>query len=357
GTGGKVTWRFRARDVRDFAFAASSRYLWRAARIPVPGITGGVAMHVLNRPGAAGWDSVPGFLRHTMEFYSRELIPYAYPQITAVEGPVAGMEHPQLIFIGRVDDVDVMRYLVIHEAGHEWFPMMVQQDEAAYAWMDEGLNTYYDERAQHAARPDSDFHAESRASYLQLAGTRNERALSTHIDQVSGAAWGVTAYQKPAVLTRALRSVVGDETFERTMRAYARDWLFRHPTPWDFFNAFEREHGADLDWLWHPWWHTTRTLDQAIARVEPVAGAVRVTVEDRGRIAVPTRLLVTMEGGATARAEIPVERWLEGGTLSVTVDVPAAAPVVRVEIDPEHWFPDVRPANNVWPAAAESPAP
>ena len=355
GTGGKVTWRFRARDVRDFAFGTSGRYVWRAGRIRIPGGDGrtrDVAMHVLNRPGAAGWAQVPGDLRHTIEFYSAALIPYIYPQITAVEGPVAGMEHPQLVFIGRVDDPDVMRYLVIHEAGHEWFPMMVQQDEAAYAWMDEGLNTYYDELAQHAAVPDSQFHGGSLRGYLEIAGTRTESPLSTHIDRVESEAWGVAGYSKPALLTRALRSIVGDETFERTMRTYTRDWLLKHPTPWDFFNAFEREHGQDLDWFWHPWWFTTRTLDQAVAAVEPMAGGVRVTVEDRGRIAVPTRLLLTLQGGATVRAEIPVARWLDGGTRSVAIEVPAAAPVVRVEIDPEEFFPDVRPENDVWPAAA-----
>lgn len=355
GTGGKVTWRFRARDVRDFAFGTSGRYVWRASRLRIPGADGrtrDVAIHALNRPGAAGWDVVPGDLRHTIEFYSGALVPYLYPQITAVEGPVPGMEHPQLIFVGRVEDRDVMRYLVIHEAGHEWFPMMVQQDEAAYAWMDEGLNTYYDELAQQAVVPDSQFHRGSLESYRQIAGTRTERSLSTHIDEVGGQAWGVAGYSKPAVLMRALRSVVGAETFDRTMRTYARDWLLKHPTPWDFFNAFEREHGQDLDWFWYPWWFTTRTLDQAVAAVEPVPGGVRVTVEDRGRIAAPTRLLLTLEGGATARAEIPVERWLQDGARSVTVQVPAAAPVVRVEIDPEEFFPDVRPANNVWPAPA-----
>jgi hypothetical protein len=354
GSGGKVTWRFRARDVRDFAFGTSARYVWRASRARIPGADGrprDVAIHALHRPGAAGWDVVPGDLRYTMEFYSGALIPYIYPQITAVEGPVAGMEHPQLVFIGRVDDRDVMRYLVIHEAGHEWFPMMVQQDEAAYAWMDEGLNTYYDELAQQAAVPDSQFHLESLESYRQIAGTRAERSLSTHIDEVSGQAWGVAGYSKPAVLLRALRSVVGEETFDRTMRTYARDWLLKHPTPWDFFNAFEREHGRDLDWFWYPWWFTTRTLDHAVVAVEPVAGGVRVTVQDRGQVAAPTRLVLTLQGGSTTRAEIPVERWLEGGTRSVTIEVPAAAPVVRVEIDPEQHFPDARPANNVWPAA------
>lgn len=353
GTSGKVTWRFRARDVRDFAFGTSGRYVWRASRVRIPTPDGpprDVAIHALHRPGAPGWDVVPGDLRYTMEFYSSAIIPYIYPQITAVEGPVPGMEHPQLIFIGRVDDRNAMRYLVIHEAGHEWFPMMVQQDEAAYAWMDEGLNTWYDELAQRAAVPDSQFQLESLESYRRIAGTAAERALSTPMDQVRGEAWGVTGYFKPAVMMRALRSVVGDETFDRAMRTYARDWLLKHPTPWDFFNTFEREHGRDLDWFWYPWWFTTRTLDHALTAVEPVPGGVRVTVEDRGQIAAPTRLVLTLEGGATVRAEIPVERWLRGDARAITGEIPAAAPVVRVEIDPEQFFPDVRPANNVWPA-------
>ena len=351
GENGRVTWRFTARDVRDFAWAASNRYVWDARRAEVPDAGGGtrrVVVHSLYRPGAPNWDEAARFTQHATEYLSRELVPYAYPQITVAEGPIYGMEYPMVIFIGRPTARLQLYEVIAHEVGHEWYPMMVGQDEAAFAWMDEGFATYLENRAVADFFPDHDPFVEPRQSYLNLAGNRGEVPLMRHIDLVFGEAWGVSAYSKPGALMRSLQRVLGDSVFWRGMRTYTNEWMFKHPYPWDFFNTMERVSGRELDWFFYPFWFRTVTLDQEIAAVRPGAGEVQVTVRDLGQVPAPAEIVVTQAGGERVTHVIPVERWLSPSTRSVTVGIPVTGTVTRVELDPEQYFPDVNRRNNVW---------
>jgi hypothetical protein len=353
GQGGKLTWRFHAAGVRDFAFATSDRYLWDATRAAVPDSAGGtryVPVHALYRRGAPKWEQGARFGQHALGFLSRLVIPYLYPQVTISEGPEYGMEYPMLVFIGRPTKAEELQSVIAHEVGHEWFPMMVGADEAAFAWMDEGINTYDEARAVKDFYPASEPWAESRTAYLGIAGSKAEAPMMKHIDQVDDAASGISAYFKPGTVLRSLNAVVGDSVFRLAMRTYAREWLLKHPYPWDFFRTFQRVSGRDLDWFFEPWWFRTAILDQAVADVKEIPGGVRVTVRDLGGAPAPTPIVVTADDGTVARAEIPGERWAVERRLSVTVDVPIRGRVTRVEIDPEHLFPDVHLDNNVWTA-------
>lgn len=347
---GQVTWRFTATDVRDFAWAASNRYVWEAARARIPGAGGGsrdVVVHSLYRGGAPHWQESVRMGRHAMEQMSRALVPYAYPQITIAEGPVYGMEYPMVIFIGRPTQRLELYEVIAHEIAHQWFPMMVGQDEAAYAWMDEGLATYKEANAVADYFPNTDPWLIPRQQYLAIAGTRDEAPMMRHIDLVFGQGFAVSAYFKPGTLMRSLQRVLGEDVFREALRTYTREWTFRHPTPWDFFNTMERVSGRDLDWFFYPWFFRTVTFDQAIGAVEVVPGAVRVTVRDLGQVPGPTDVVVTTSAGPVVR-EIPIEQWLVPGTRSVTVEIPVTGTVTRVELDPLHFFPDANRRNNVW---------
>jgi hypothetical protein len=356
GNRGQVTWRFRATDVRDFAFALSDRYVWDAGRATIPAEGGGtrdVAVHALYRPGASGWERAARYGQHAVGFFSRQIVPYLYPQVTVTEGSVGGMEYPQLVFIGKPATAEALESVIAHEVGHEWFPMMVGSDEAAFAWMDEGITTYHEDMATADFFPGSTGAEETATSYLRVAGKDNEVPLMRHTDLVSPyGARTVAAYTKPAAVLRALRSVVGRATLDRAMRTYAREWQLKHPYPWDFFDTVEREAGRDLDWFWHPWFFETATLDQAVTAVENVDGGVRVTVRSSGGVAMPARVRVTTEGGASTEGEVEVERWIADRRRTVTLLVPTyGGAVTRVEVDPEHAYPDVDRANNVWTPA------
>lgn len=354
---GRLTWRFQASDVRDFAFATSDRYLWDAARVQVPTDDGAgtraVTIHSLYRPGAPGWGESARYGTHSIGFFSRLLIPYPYPQAVVSEGPIYGMEYPGLVFIARPTDPHDLYAVIAHELGHQWFPMTVGQNEAAYPWMDEGFTTFDEDTARAEFFPGSDPFGETRAAYLNVAGTEREVPLMRHTDLVTPyGARTVAAYSKPGVLLRSLRSIVGDTTFIRGMRTYAREWKFRHPYPWDYFSTMERVSGRDLDWFFYPWWFETGTLDYAIAGVEQGQGSVTVTLRDLGDIPAPVAVVVTAENGAATRIQVPIETWTVDRYRSVPVSIPVYGRAVRVEVDPEQLFPDVNRENNVWTPTA-----
>jgi hypothetical protein len=151
--------------------------------------------------------------------------------------------------------------------------------------MDEGLTTFHEDEAREAFFPGTRAHDETRDAYLRVAGRDNEVPLMRHTDLVSPyGARTVAAYSKPGTMLVALRGVVGRETFDRAMRTYATEWMFKHPYPWDFFNTFERVAGRDLDWFFYPWWFETGTLDYAVGPVRAVDGGVEVTITDLGDI-------------------------------------------------------------------------
>ena len=351
--GGKATWRFAARNVRDFAFATSDRYVWDAARATVPDGQGGtrsVAVNALYRPGAAGWERAWSYGRHALGYLSRLIVPYPWEQATIAEGPIAGMEYPMLVFINRPSQPEALQSVIAHELGHEWFPMLVGSDEASYAWMDEGVNSYHEDRAREDYFPGSPARAETRAAYLRVAGHDTEVPLMRHTDLVSPyGARTVAAYSKPAAVLVGLRGVLGDSTFDRAMREYARAWSYRHPQPWDFFSTVERVAGRDLDWFWTPWFFETGVMDQAIESVRPVSGGVEVVVRDRGDNPMPVWVAVSSGAGVVTEQEAPATDWLaRGGTRTLTLLVPTQGAATRVEIDPRQLFPDAGRSNNLW---------
>jgi hypothetical protein len=354
---GRLTWRFRARDVRDFAFAASDRYVWDATRADVATDDGGrrtVPVHALYRPGAPGWEEAARYGRHSLWFFSEALIPYLYPQVTIAEGSVGGMEYPQIVFIGKPQTPQALYSVIAHEVMHQWFPMMVGQDEATYTWMDEGVTVYYQDRAKDDFWPGVDHFGATQAAYLRVAGTDAEVPVMRHTDLVTPhGARGVAAYTKPGTVLRALAAVVGDTVFDDAMRTYAREWLLRHPYPWDLFSTIQRVSGQELDWFFYPWLFETGVLDQAIESVTPTDRGVRIVLRDRGDIAMPVDLAVTMEDGAVFRMEIPVEHWTSPPVRRLEATLPAPSGVVRVEIDPDRAFPDADRGNNVWVAEAQ----
>ena len=351
GENGRVTWRFSARDVRDFAWATSNRYLWDARVADIPTAEGGTRkalVHALYRAGAPSWNEAALFGDHSTEIFSRTLVPYAYPQITVSEGPIYGMEYPMIIFIGRPETRRELYQVIAHEVAHEWHPMMVGQDEAAFAWMDEGFTTFNEARATVDFFPTFDAWEEPREVYLSIAGNKGEAPLMRNIELVFGPANVVSAYYKPGTLLRALQRTLGDSVFFQAMRTYEREWMFKHPQPWDFFNTMERVSGRDLDWFWFPFWYRTVLMDQELASVAPAPGGIQVTVRDLGQAPAPAEIVVTTADNRTIREVIPIERWLNPSTRSVTLTIPVTGTVTRVEIDPDYYYPDANRRNNIW---------
>ena len=358
GFDGVLTWKFRARNVRDFDWGASSKYLWDAT-IALVGDRDGdhradtTMINTFYRPEARkwAWDRSAAYERSSVEFLSGYLWPYPWPQMTALEGPTScsGMEYPMLTCIGGPRDTLGLYSVQIHETAHMWFPMQVGSNERRYAWQDEGLTRFNQAQGMQAFFKGYDRERLARDSYLSIAGRDEEQPLMTHGDLFAPGtnAYQIATYDKTATNLVALRAIVGDTVFRSAYRTYGLRWQYKHPTPYDFFNTFNTLSGQDLSWFWRPWWFETWTLDQAIASASVVGGKLVVTIEDHGMAPMPVRLAVTRTDGRVERRVLPAGVWMSGAR-AVTTSFDAPATIVSVEIDPEQAFPDVDRRNNKW---------
>ena len=162
-------------------------------------------------------------------------------------------------------------------------------------------------------------------------------------------AYGNASYSKAATLFVTLRDLLGEDVYLRAYRSFLQDWISLHPTPWDLFNAFEREAGLELDWFWSSYFYETWTVDPAVASVESSGDGTVIRIEDRGFGPMPIRVQIQFESGNVVEREVEVGSWLTGDAM-VELRIPGASgQVVRVQLDPREWVPDLDRSNNVWP--------
>lgn len=359
---GTLTYRFLAKNVRDFVWTTSRVHLWTGTSALIPDRDGDgeqdrVAIHTLWREDRAPeWSEQALDAKQCLEYESRFTgIPYPWPHMTSVEANgfmPGGMEYPMFTLIGDAeeDGPGALFDYTSHELGHMWVPMIVGTNEKRHAWMDEGLTSFLEVEAGLALQPEMTtspgFFEEQ---YFNAAQNGLEQSMMRHHDYYEpGPAGNEASYSKPSLLLSSLRSLLGEEAFMRAYRTFLREWSFKHPTPWDFFNTIERVAGQDLDWFWNSWYYETWVLDQAVESVTRDGSGTVVTIVDRGFVPMPTRVRIETADGGTLLREIPVEHWLRGET-SAQIRVPGSAgDVLQVEIDPDHAFLDIDRTNNSW---------
>lgn len=277
---GKKTWIYAAKNVRDFAFAASRKFIWDAMKVDVEGKKVW-AMSLYPKEGNPLWGQYSTRLvAHTLTQYSKRTIAYPYPVAYSVHGPVGGMEYPMMSFNGARPQADgtyseatknFLILVIIHEVGHNFFPMIVNSDERQWSWMDEGLNSFLEGIV--CREWDRDFPADGIepqhiVPYMKLDPTKQNSIMSSS-DNILPGTFGPNAYSKPATGLNILReTIMGRELFDYAFKEYARRWAFKHPTPADFFRTMEDASAVDLDWFWKGWFYGVDALDQGIAEVE-----------------------------------------------------------------------------------------
>ena len=281
GTNKTKTWHFKAENVRDFAWASSRKFMWDAKGYHQGGKDQPLVMAMSFYPKEGGdlWKKYSTeSVVHTMEVYSRFSFDYPYPVAQSVNGPVGGMEYPMITFNGPRTDLQEdgtrtysqaeKRFLigvVIHEIGHIYFPMIVNSDERQWTWMDEGLNSFLDGVAGREWDPTIPWGVEPRdiTGYMT---SQTQVPIMTQSDSVLRL--GPNAYTKPAAALNILReTILGRELFDFAFKEYAQRWMFKRPTPSDFFRTMEEASGVDLDWFWRGWFYTTDHVDISLDSV------------------------------------------------------------------------------------------
>ncbi|NHZ98242.1 M1 family metallopeptidase [Massilia sp. CCM 8734] len=271
------TWHYKAKNVRDFAFASSRKFIWDAQGYK-KGDTDVMAMSYYPKEGNPLWERYSTqAIVHTIEQYNKYAFDYPYPIAISVNGPVGGMEYPMISFNGprptkdkKTGELTYSRRtkygligVIIHEVGHNYFPMIVNSDERQWTWMDEGLNSfleYLSERAWEDNFPDTRGDPRAIVDYMR---SKNQVPVMTNSESVLQR--GNNAYAKPATSLIVLReTVLGRELFDFAFREYAQRWKFKRPTPADFFRTMEDASGTDLDWFWRGWFYTTDAVDVSV---------------------------------------------------------------------------------------------
>ena len=276
------TWRFKAENVRDFAWASSRKFIWDAQGYRQDDADNPfvMAMSFFPKEGDPLWSrySTQAVI-HTMEVYSRFSFPYPYPTAQSVNGPAGGMEYPMITFNGprtelresgeRTYSRAAKRFLigvVIHEVGHFYFPMIVNSDERQWTWIDEGINSFLQFIAEQEWEDDYPSRRGEARWIVDYMKSENQVPIMTNSESVLQ--FGNNAYAKPATALNILReTILGRERFDFAFREFSQRWMFKRPTPADLFRTMEEASGVDLDWFWRGWFYSTNHVDISIDKV------------------------------------------------------------------------------------------
>ena len=355
---GNLTWHFTMKNSRDVAWAASKALVWDAARVNLPSGRKVLAMsaYPVESIGDTAYSRGTEYLKSSIEFYSAAY--YEYPWNTAVNigGTVTGMEYPAIIFNSYQATKSDLWFVISHEIGHNWYPMIVGSNERKYMWQDEGFNTfinYYDalhfNHGEYAK--DTNLIQNNLFTILQTETFLNNKTPLMLVPEAMGNEYN-QYYGKTMYGLQLLRNqILGADRFDYAFRKYTSAWAFKHPTPYDFFRCMNSAGGEDLNWFWKEWFFTTWKLDQAITGVnyidnDPANGAM-ITIENKDKMIMPVIVKIVQANGKSEILKLPVEIWQRGGTW--TLNYASTGKIEQVILDPEHVLPDMDRDNNVWP--------
>ena len=382
------TWKFYAENVRDYAFATSRKFIWDAMAVDINGKTVMAYSLYSKEANPLYGDHSTRAVAQTLKTYSKYTFDYPYHKAISVDGQM-GMEYPQICFNpGRPDAdgtySDKIKYrmikVTIHEVGHNFFPMIVNSDERQWTWMDEGLNSYMEMLAE--LDYDKDFpitrgYPKNIVKYM--SGDQSTIApIMSKGDHVYS--FGSNAYGKPATALWILReTIMGKELFDHAFRTYSQRWMFKHPSPADFFRTMEDASGIDLDWFWRGWFYTTDVTDIGIEGVRKFYATENISeetvdfVEDKseglnitkptsakskyfyeitfnkpGGLVMPIIVEYTYDDGSKEKKTYPAQIWRYNDK-KVTKAVHSDKQITKIVIDPDLETADVDLSNNSFP--------
>ena len=380
------TWKFFAENVRDYAFASSRKFIWDAMAVAINGKTVMAYSLYSKEANPLYGDHSTRAVAQTLKTYSKYTFEYPYHKAISVDGQM-GMEYPQICFNpGRPDLPDgsysdrikyIMIRVTVHEVGHNFFPMIVNSDERQWTWMDEGLNSY----VEMLTVLDYDANFPLRRGLPKnivgyMSGDQSKIApIMSKGDNVYE--FGNNAYGKPATALWILReTIMGKELFDHAFRTYSQRWMFKHPTPADFFRTMEDASGVDLDWFWRGWFYTTDVTDIGIKGVkkfqtnttgesvefvqdtsEGMGFAKKnenskfhyeITYNKPGGLVMPIIVEFKYKDGSTERKTYPAQIWRYNDK-EITKVFSSSKEIESIVIDPDLETADVDTSNNSFP--------
>ena len=380
------TWKFEAKNVRDYAFASSRKFIWDAMAVDINGKTVMAYSLYSKEANPLYGEHSTRAVAQTLKTYSKYTFDYPYHKAISVDGQM-GMEYPQICFNPGRPDADGtysdrtkyrMIKVTIHEVGHNFFPMIVNSDERQWTWMDEGLNSYVEMLAELAY--DKDFpitrgYPKNIIKYMNGDQSKIAPIMSKGDNVYS---FGSNAYGKPATALWILReTIMGPELFDHAFRTYSQRWMFKHPTPADFFRTMEDASGIDLDWFWRGWFYTTDVTDIGIKNVKKFHTKTKENevrfIEDTTKglgfgdakdsnskfhyeitynkpegLVMPIIVYYTYKDGTKERKVYPAQIW-RFNDKEITKVFSSSKEITKITIDPNQETADVNTSNNSWP--------
>ena len=350
---GNLTWHFKMQNTRDVAWAASTAFIWDAAKVNFPSGRKGIAMsaYPAESSGNDAWGRSTEYLKHSMEIYSKAYFEYPWNSAVNVSGVALGMEYPGIIFCLSNYKGARLWGDVTHEIGHNWFPMIVGSNERKYMWQDEGFNTFINETATQLFNNGEYYDPAKKAQSVLASFKTSKDPLMTPPEAIGLNDYG-QYYNKTALGLNMLRNtVLGKDRFDYAFNQYIKNWAMKHPLPYDFFRAMNDASGEDLNWFWRSWFFTTWKLDQAVQGVQyskNKADGALITLVNKEKMAMPVDLKIVQENGKVETIHLPVNIWQRNGTW--TFKYPSTSTITSIEIDPEHEMPDIDLKNNIYKA-------
>ncbi|MGH1337955.1 MAG: M1 family metallopeptidase [Aureispira sp.] len=391
-----LTWKFVAKNVHDFAWAGDPDYIH-----DIKEVENGLVLHFIYQDDEDYkdvWKKAQDKAVQAFRFIQKQYGDYPYAQYTIIQGGDGGMEYPMATLVKGRRNYGSLVGVIIHEAMHTWYQMLLGSNESLYAWMDEGFTSYASNVVRaHLFNSRGTFpHDGSYKGYEYLAKSGAEEPMSTHADHFNtNFAYGQAAYSKGAVFLGQLQYIIGETTFDKGMLSYYNEWRFKHPNPNDFIRVMEKESGLELDWYKEYWVHTTNKVDYAIADVVKgnkssadttvvkakdkqyfiASGKVErkgtsIYLERKGKMPMPLDVVVTYKQGKLTQIKtfnIPLEIMrgskpdeMKNGNQTVMPDWKWTHPVYelnipikyadieKIEIDPSLRLADIDRENNTW---------
>lgn len=361
---GERTWKFRASNVRDFAWASSRRFIWDCWGIQIRDGGPVIAAQSFWPPeGEPIWsEHSTRAVAHALKVYSRFTFDYPYPSAASVNGPVYGMEYPMICFNaprpspygdGKADEYALVG-VVIHEVGHNFFPMILNSDERQWTWMDEGLNTFIESIAEEEWEGGFPTYVGEGGQIAMNLAAPDAQPLMTSSDSTVNFGWN--GYAKPAAGLHLLRNVVmGPELFDSAFRVYAQRWMFKRPQPADFFRSLEDASATDLSWFWRGWFYETPHVNLRLDAVTEIPAEVLdasgaplgsfgyvASVVNEGGLVVPLVFRLEFTEDEWEERIVPVEVWRRN-PLRVEVVLITGRPLALLSLDPEQRTYDADP--------------